>query len=206
MSGFHPARDAAIGLRARTNRAIVVALSGSRSNPAALMRAEVVLAAPDVPATVQPYHHVMEMPWAQAVVAVQEAAAAIEAVAVRAVADLVQNLAAEGVLVRAAGIVGAPERRLESIGNLHIRAHAAEGVLFRRVLQVAAEVGGLRVRAYAERGFDAAAALELKRPLSEVKTTLARIGAPVGSPWRADEKLAALAAWLVLPAQTDAVD
>src|SRR5262249_19314446 len=89
--------------------------------------------------------------------------------------------------VRAVGIVGAPERRLEKIGNPHIRAHAAEGVLFRHVLEVAAEANALRHRAFAERTLPSGFASKLKA-----------MGAITGSPWRADEKMAATAALLMV--------
>lgn len=36
-------------------------------------------------------------------------------------------------------VVGSAPRSLDRIGNQHIRAHAAEGILFRRVLEVASE-------------------------------------------------------------------
>jgi len=51
---------------------------------------------------------------------------------------------------RAKRVVGAPAKNLGRIGNEHIRAHAAEGVLFRRVLEVAAERNGVACRGFAE--------------------------------------------------------
>jgi hypothetical protein len=45
---------------------------------------------------------------------------------------------------------------------------------------------------------DEIAAAELKRPLAGVKNQLAEMGRIAGSPWRADEKAAATAAWLAL--------
>ena len=96
------------------------------------------------------------------------------------------------------GIVGAADRNLEKIGSTHIRAHAAEGVLFREVLEVAAVANDLPNRLFNERDLDETAELELKLPIAKIKAQLAEMGRVAGSPWRADEKAAATAAWLAL--------
>jgi hypothetical protein len=57
--------------------------------------------------------------------------------------SLIEELKSQSIKVSGVGIVGAPDRDLARIGNFHIRAHAAEGVLFRKVLNVAAEANGL---------------------------------------------------------------
>lgn len=168
---------AVLGLRAKTGRAIAVVLS---SKGEFLARREISLVDPKVSGTGQPYHVVMEMPWAEAMIAVRPLAAAIERVAAAAVRALTRELD-----VRAVGIVGAPERSLEKIGNEHIRAHAAEGVLFRHVLEVAAEKNELRYRAFAEKSLT-------------IDPRTKDLGRAAGSPWRADEKMAATAALLIL--------
>ena len=111
-----------------------------------MARREITLVDPDLIETGQPYHMVMELPWKDAMVAVRPFAKAIECVATDAIRAFAHELD-----IRAVGIVGAPERQLEKIGNEHIRAHAAEGVLFRHVLEVAAKANGLRHRAFAEK-------------------------------------------------------
>jgi hypothetical protein len=79
-----------------------------------------------------------------------------------------------------------------------IRAHAAEGVLFRAVLEAGAAANDLPKRRFDERDLDQTAELELRLPLAKIKGHLAEMGRSAGSPWRADEKAAATAAWLVL--------
>ena len=167
---------ALLGLRAKTGRAIAVVLS---SNGELLARREISLVDPEVENTAQPYHVVMEMPWSAATVAVKDLAKAIERVAIGAVRALAREFD-----VGAVGIVGAPERALEKIGNEHIRAHAAEGVLFRHVLEVAAEKNKLRHRAFTE-------SLSIDPRVKE-------LGRAAGSPWRADEKMAATAALMMM--------
>jgi hypothetical protein len=187
-----------IGLRAKTARAIAVVLGGTIDSPLVLTKLEIALADPKLPATAQPYHEVMDLPWAESQKAVQKSAAAIEAIARKALGRLIKDLQANGMRVCGVGIVGAKDRDLARIGNYHIRAHAAEGILFRRVLDLAAEANGLKRRTFPDRELDQTAATELGVQSAVVKRKLNDLGRTLDPPWRADEKQAATAAWLVL--------
>ena len=190
----------AIGLRAKTGRAIAIVLGGQFNAPCVLKRYELKTADPDFPDTMQPYHEVLDLPWDKAQSAVRKSAARIEKRATKELARLVKEAENEGYRVSGVGIVGAGDRNLEKIGSTHIRAHAAEGVLFRAVLEVASSANNLSNRRYDERTLDATATIELKLPVAKIKAQLAEMGRIVGSPWRADEKAAATAAWLALVA------
>jgi hypothetical protein len=195
----HPSvTTACIGLRAKTARAIAVVLAGTAASPRAVIRTEITLASPAKPALYQPYHEVMDLPWARATVAVQNAERAIEAAATKGLKVLIEELRSRGIDVSCIGIVGAPERNLAAIGSPHIRAHAAEGVLFRHVLQVGAEANDLPSAIHSERSIEAAAAASLGVSLGDMRARLAEIGRVLGTPWRADEKAAAMAAWIGL--------
>ena len=169
-----------LGLRAKTGRAIAVVIA---NGPAFVARREIELIDPSMPATAEPYHQFMEMEWERAVVAVQPLVEAIERVATEAVGALIAELG-----VRRIAVVGAPERTLEKIGNNHIRAHAAEGVLFRHVLEVAAARNDVKYTTFNERTLDA-------KPFA---AALKSLGAAAGPPWRASEKAAATAAMMLL--------
>lgn len=192
------AQVVSIGLRAKTARAIAVVLAGPPDSPRVIRRVEIVLSDPAMPATFQPYHEVMELSWDRATVAVRKSARKIEAIASKALARLISDTQGEGYAVRAIGIVGAGNRNLGKIGSTHIRAHAAEGVLFREVLEVAAAANKVRSRTFDQRSIDETAALELQVSNEKLKARLAEMGRAAGSPWRADEKAAAVAAWLAL--------
>lgn len=178
-------QKAAIGFRAKTGRAIAVVLSDAKQF---IAREEISLVDPLVPATGQPYHEVMELPWPEAVVAATPYVRAIELVATRAVSRMIDVLRERGLRVASVAVVGSIERSLERIGNPHIRAHAAEGILFRRVLEVAAAAHRLQVRAFTE--------VEIKQ--QKLARQLGAFGKQAGPPWRADEKAAATAAWMML--------
>lgn len=187
-----------IGLRAKTARAIAVILSGTAKAPVAVRRTEVIFATSQTPATFQPYHEVMDLPWERAQLQVRTAESELVATAAAALRQLVNEESEDGRLVRAVGIVGAPGRKLEAIGSPHIRAHAAEGVLFRRILERAAAENDLEWQAYTERGLQDRAVRELGMKELTIKETLSQFGRALGRPWRADEKAAAIGAWLAL--------
>jgi len=185
-------------LRAKTARAIVVVLGGPPESPAVLLKGEITLIDPMLPATAQPYHQVMDLTWEQSERAVRRYATSIERVATRALKELIQKMRTSNRRVAGVGILGAPDRDLKRIGNSHIRAHAAEGVLFRRVLAVGAEANGLKCDTFSDRNFDEAAAQKLGAKYSRIKRSLNDLNASVAPPWRNDEKQAAMAAWLML--------
>jgi hypothetical protein len=171
--------DAAIGFRAKTGRAIAVVIAAEDGAPAFVWRDELRLVPAD--ATIGPYHEVMELPWADALIAVRPLEREIESIAEAA---LRAAIAAAGVKIRAVGVVGSAPRDIARIGNPHIRAHAAEGILFRRVLELAAKQLKLRCSGFVEADVDP----DIARPLARA----------AGRPWRTDERLAAAAGWKVL--------
>jgi hypothetical protein len=177
----------AIGFRAKTGRAIAVGVS---EGPELVWRGEVRLVDDSMSLDTGPYHTVMELPWNEAVIAVQPLVDAIQAVSDQVLSALLEDMQSRGIDVQSVAVVGSPPRDLSRIGNYHIRAHAAEGVLFREVLVASAGKHRLRVAAHSEE--------ELKSHVAKMKPTLTKLGRAAGPPWRADERLAACAALLAL--------
>ena len=200
MKSRREGTSVSIGLRAKTGRAIAVVLGGRVDAPQVLKRVELKLADPAYPETSQPYHEVLDLPWDKAQIAVRKIASRIEKKTAREIARLVREAQADGAVVCGVGIVGAGDRNLEKIGSTHIRAHAAEGVLFRAVLEAGAAANNLPNRRFDERSLDQTAESQLNLSTAEIKAHLADMGRSAGSPWRADEKAAATAAWLALGA------
>lgn len=190
--------NAAIGLKAKTGRAIAVVLSGPINAPQLISRSELSLTDPNMPATFQPYHEVMEMPWDESLKKVKPFVRAIERVAAKALAELVHELRAQGLTIVGIGVVGSVDRELSKIGNYHIRAHAAEGLLFRQVLEHAAQSKKFPHRTFSEKTLGTQATAELKLTLAQLNNHLKSIGQSAGSPWRTDQRTAATAAWLIL--------
>jgi hypothetical protein len=192
-------KTAAIGFRAKTGKAIAIALAGDRKAPEFIGRWNVLLHDPEVPATGQPHHEVMELPWPEAQRAVRPLERSIEKITTAVLKELTGELKEQRCKLFCVAAVGSPDRNLEKIGNLHIRAHAAEGILFRRVIETAAENRQLNCQSFSDRDILQKAAEGLDLPEEKVTDTLAALGKTAGRPWRRDERIAAVAAWLALP-------
>jgi hypothetical protein len=192
------ATNAAIGLKAKTGRAIAVVLSGPANSPQLVSRSEISLTDPSMPATFQPYHEVMELRWDESQKKVKPFIRAIERVAAKALKELIHELRAQGLTVVGVGVVGSADRDLYKIGNYHIRAHAAEGMLFRQVLEHAAQSNKLPHRTFPENVLGAQATAELRMTAVQLNNHLKSIGQSAGAPWRTDQRTAATAAWLML--------
>jgi hypothetical protein len=192
-------KTAAIGFRAKTGKAIAIGLTGNKKAPEFIGRWNVLLHDPEVPATYQPHHEVMELPWNEARRAVRPFERSIEKITTSVLKELSRELKVQGYDLSRVAAAGSPDRSLEKIGNFHIRAHAAEGILFRRVIETSAEKSKLNWLSFSDRDILQKAAAELDLPEEKVIKTLAALGKIVGRPWRQDERIAALAAWLALP-------
>ena len=74
-------------------------------------------------------------------------------------------------------------------------------MLFRQVLDYAADTQRLPRRNFSDKGLEDGAASELRRTVAIVKQKLADLGRQARPPWCSDEKAAALAAWVALAAR-----
>jgi hypothetical protein len=189
---------AAIGLKVKTGRAIAVVLRGPADAPQLIKRTELILHDPRVAATFQPYHAVMDLPWNESEKKVVPFIRAIEKIAAKALAQTIHELRSEGLEVIGVGIAGTGDRDLSKIGSYHIRAHAAEGLLFRQVLEFAAQANKLPHRTFIEKSLQAEAAAELGCTVAKLNNSLIALGRTAGPPWRTDQRVAASAAWLAM--------
>jgi hypothetical protein len=182
----------AVGFRVKSGFAIAVTLEGPASAPSAVSRRVVEMSDARVPETRQPYHDGFYHTEEDA----REIARRVKIVkrcATQSIAALLKDTRA----TRAGLIVGSlidPEK----VGNPHIRAHANEGRLFRTILEDALTSRGVRCEVIVEKQLPARTAAGLRRAPREIARTLDGFGKVLGSPWRADEKAAATAAWLSL--------
>jgi hypothetical protein len=81
---------------------------------------------------------------------------------------------------------------------VHFRMHKAEGVLFREALARAAETCGLPLVLIREKDLAEHAERTLGTPSARLTRTILELGKSAGAPWGADQKQAALAAWIGL--------
>src|SRR5258708_3813215 len=86
----------------------------------------------------------------------------------------------------------------KSILASHAFIHAAEGEFFRSIVHKACEHLGIAVTPLRERELEERAKEVLGNKATQVKQRILGIGKRLGPPWTRDEKLAALAATLIL--------
>jgi len=190
--------DAALGFRTHSGWAVLLAVAGSRSSPAAVLRRRVELSR-ETPR--QPFHAAEPLPFPAAESLVRRATAEATALAEGAVRAAIAELREGGHEPIACGLLlarGRPLPGLVQVLGSHALIHAAEGELFRDVLRTASRTCGLRLVEVVERDLDERATRSLRRPAAEVRKRLAEWGKALGSPWTQDEKRAALSAWLAL--------
>ena len=190
-----------IGLRVKTGRAIAVLLRGPAASPEVLKRGELTLADSNEPDTWQPYHVVMDLPWNEAREAVKGTARIIRNVASKALSEWTRDARASGFKVVGVGLVVGSLQDPAKIGSPHIRAHAAEGQLYREALEQGVQKLRLFSRCFAEAGLYEEAGAELGLSVAGLKERVSGFGTAVGRPWRSDEKAATAAAWVVLSTQ-----
>ena len=195
-------RPAAIGLRAHSGWAVLVAVAGSLRSPAVLDRRRIVLADAAVAGSKQPYHA------AAARASLDDAAELVARcressglLADQALGSAIDELTASGYTVSAAGLLLASGRSLPDLASIlasHALIHTAEGELFRNVLARTSQRHGLSVVKVKERQLVEQSASALGISAEELPGSLSALGKKLGPPWRQDEKYAALAGWLAL--------
>ena len=188
----------AMGLRVKTGKAIAVLLRGPVKSPKVIKRGEMLLADPDEPDTWQPYHVVMDLPWKEAQKAARRTTGLIRAAGSEAVGNWAREVRASSLELCGVGIVAGSLQDPSKVGNPHIRAHTAEGQLFREALEMAADSLSLSRYCFVEEKIYEAGAPELACNAEALKARGAELGVAVGRPWRALEKAATAAAWVML--------
>ena len=193
----------ALGFRAHSGWAAMVAVAGTPRLPEVVDRNRIDLLDRTIPGGAQPYHAAAEMDLKLAGKLIDRCVQSARRLAGESLRSLVANLRGKGYRPMASGILlasGRPLGTLESVLASHALIHTAEGELFRDALGHASQELGLPVTRVRER--DLLAEMLDKAGVSEdhVKWHLAQMGRRIGPPWRQDEKTATLAACLALHA------
>ena len=116
----------------------------------------------------------------------------------KSIHDLLQQYADAGHQIRAAGIVVGSIVDPRTIANDHIRIHALEGQLFRTVVTTSLSRRRVACSIWRDRDLPGLAREGLRKSEHPVRAALAGLKPDDSGPWRAEQKAAALAAWLVL--------
>jgi hypothetical protein len=198
-------KHAALGFRAHSGWAALVAVSLGEDQPQVLVRERPKLVETFTYQFRQPYHTAEKMPLDKG----REFVARIEAGAKRLAEGVIRpiqkDLREQGYELTCFGLPLASAKPLPTLDKIlrsHALIHTADGELFRRALIHASGRCNLAAFTIKERDLvvDACKTLNLKN--EDLKGRLTALGRLIGAPWSQDEKFAALAAWLALSAQS----
>ena len=187
---YYQVMRTALGFRAHSGWAAMVAVAGTLDAPRVLERRRIVIADLDMPGSKQPYHAAAEMPFPKAEAHVRKAIESSRALALEAIEATVKALRSQGHEVAGCGVVlgaGKAMPGLEAVLASHPLIHTAEGEMFRDALVWAAREHRLPVTGVREKALD--------------PTALERIGTfgkLIGPPWTQDQKYATVAALMAL--------
>jgi hypothetical protein len=122
----------------------------------------------------------------------------VRSIAQLSIATLIAAYRGNGYAIARAALVVGSQVDPDSIANPHIRAHAFEGQLFRSVLKEALQAHRIRTEVLIERNAYAQGAMKLEESNEYVRRVIQNFGQATQRSWRAEQKLAALGAWIAL--------
>ena len=190
-------QPAALGFRVKSGWAAAVLLTGPARSPQLCDVRRMDLSDPRLPETRQPYHAAMGKLETDTT-KINRRVRVVRGIAQQSIATLIAGYRQKGYAISRAALVVGSQLDPASIANPHIRAHAFEGQLFRSVLEEALQAHRIRTEILIERNAYAQGATKLKESNENVRRVIQNFGQDTQGPWRAEQKLAALAAWLAL--------
>ena len=189
----------ALGFRVKSGWAAVVLLTGTPRSPKVSDASCVQLSDPRLPETRQPYHAgTGELETDSTTINRRERV--VRTISEQTLTKLVTTYRQKGFRIRRAALVVGSKINPDDIANPHIRAHALEGRLFRSVVEQSLQAHAIRSEVLLERDAYSSVAAVLKQSGDDLKRTIQNLGpsTSVKGRWRAEQKLAALAALLAL--------
>jgi hypothetical protein len=177
---------------------MAVLIGGSAREPALIEKVRLELADAAVPDSAQPFHAALDLSEREAAKVIARLANIVRRSTDFSVSELIERHRIAGLTLKSAGLVVGSVVDPATIRNDHIRAHAEEGKLFRVAIQEAASARGLKTSITTEKDLyrTATEALGIAEP--ELKKRINELGRSATGSWKAEEKAAAIAAWMLL--------
>jgi hypothetical protein len=201
MTATSKGRRAALGIRCHSGWAASILLCEDGDAVAVLDRRRLQLCDSAIDGAKQPFHTAEPLAFADAEAFIARCSAATDVLARAAIDALVRFAASQKLKTHNCGILSASGRKLPSLNEIlasHALIHAAEGEFYRDAMARACERAGLKVTRIRERDALRQAADQSGLREGQLKDHLSHFGKQLGPPWTADQKLAALAAWVAL--------
>ena len=190
---------AALGLSVFAGRAVAVILRGTRIEPAIVLRQWLELGDPWVPESFHPYHRELGDTGPEGRAARERGCAAASRSVERAIASLLAEMRSHHFPPCGATLVVESLADPARMRGAHPGAHQAERELYREAVAAALAKGAVPATVVLAKKLRALASERLARPPRDLQAALRVFSHGVGTPWRAPEKNASLAAWLALP-------
>lgn len=194
-------KRAAIGIRAHSGWAAVVAVAGDSGEVRVVDRQRIVVVDSDGPRAKQPYHFAENLPLGEAQSHLDRCEGTAIRLATAGLRSVVETLRNSQHEVIGCGILQASGRPLPALAATlasHALIHTAEGEFFRNAFARACAEIGVPVSKIRERELFDIAAGELHISAARLKSKLASLGRELGPPWTQDQKNSALVGWLLL--------
>ena len=188
---------AALGFRVKSGWAAAVLLKGSARSPKLCDVQRIDLSDPRFPETRQPYHAAMGRLETDTK-KINRRVDAVRRITEKSIAKLLTGYRQQNFRIKRAALVVGSKIDPASVANPHIRAHAFEGRLFRSVLEKSLQTHRIRTDVLIERDAYREAIVILKQSNENVRRMIQNFGRDTQAPWRAEQKVAAVAAWLAL--------
>jgi len=192
---------AALGLAPHSGWAAVVGIGAADAHLRVLVRDRIEMADPGPHGPRQPYHAVEGLPIEEA----ERRLAAYEAEAGRRAHEALERIAKRlvegGHRLIGLGILESAGRKGSSLAATlasHALIHTADGDHFRKAIALAAARLQLAVSRVRSRDLLTEAVTVVGRPPESLSQSIREWGREVGPPWGADQKAAALLAWVML--------
>ena len=193
-------QTAALGFRVKSGWAAVVLLTDTAPFPQLADVGRIELCDPRRPETRQPYHAAMgELETNHTTLRRREHV--VRRVSQQSLTTLLTRYQENGFRIMRAALVVGSQIDPARIANPHIRAHALEGRLFRSAVVDTLQDHQIRTEILIERDAYLSVAARLQQSTDDMKRAIQDLGRSMAAKrgsWRAEQKLAALAALFVL--------
>ncbi len=197
-------RPAALGLRAHSGWAALVAVAKTENSPYVILRRRIETCDPAVRCSKQPFHAAESLDLSDAEALIQKCRESTQKLSRKALRAAADELRGKGFEIIGCGVILGSGRTLPDLKAIlasHALLHTAEGEFFRKALVEAGRHCGLPVIGLKERDALEEASQKLHISASDLQKRITEMGRGIGPPWTQDQKYAALAGWLAtLPA------
>ena len=193
-------QTAALGFRVKSGWAAVVLLTRQKDGPQLADVKRVEMSDPRLPETRQPYHASMGKLETDSRI-LNQRERLVRCIAQESLGTLLTSYQQKGYRISRASLVVGSQIDPTIIANPHIRAHAFEGQLFRSAVEQTLVSHEIRTDVFLECDAYTHVAARLQQSSNHVKRAIQDLGRSIpakSGPWRAEQKLAALAALLAL--------